>query len=93
MYPMSPIKQFLAKMFHSEDTVDYIISRFELYNVSDLAKLTDAEIDSLPHLRLSYGEKVMLKRLVSRLKSTGSQQIETRASQPLKTLLTQLRDL
>ncbi len=90
---MSPIKFFLAKMFHSKDTVDFIISRFELYNVSDLAKLTDAEIDSLPHLRLSYGEKVMLKRLVAKLKSTGSHLIEPRRSQRLKTLLTQLRDL
>ncbi len=43
---IDPIDTYMSPYFWEHDTVDAIIHRFELYNVSDLAKLSDEMIES-----------------------------------------------
>ncbi len=63
---IDPIDTYMSPYFWEHATVEAIINRFELYNVSDLAKLSDDMIDDAKRaLDLSYGETVMLKMTLS----------------------------
>ena len=88
---IDPIDTYMSPYFWEHDTVAAIIHRFELYNVSDLVKLSDEMIDSARvDLDLSSKDTVMLKRLRDAQQSTPGPELE---SQSLAVLLTRLRDI
>ena len=68
---IDPIDTYMSPYFWEHDTVAAIIHRFELYNVSDLVKLSDEMIDSARvDLDLSFGETSILKQLRDAQQST-----------------------
>ncbi len=80
--------------------MEKIINRFELYNVSDLANLTDSQIDAAQRvLDLSYGETYLLKQLRNAQQDTLTALGNAHALgsevgfQSLAPLLAQLRDI
>jgi hypothetical protein len=84
---IDPIDTYMSPYFWEHSTVEAIINHFELYNVSDLAKLSDDMIDDAKRaLDLSYGETVMLKRLRDAQLITPEPELGS-----LVALLTQLR--
>jgi hypothetical protein len=88
---IDPIDTYMSPYFWEHDTVAAIIHHFELYNVSDLADLSDDMIESARvDLDLSYGEISILKRLRDAQQSTPGPEL---ASQSLCALLTRLRDI
>ena len=88
---IDPIDTYMSPYFWEHDTVEAIIHRFKLINISDLAKLSDEMIDSARvDLDLSCDETSMLKRLRDTQRSTPGPDL---ASQSLGALLTRLRDI
>ena len=89
----SPVDTYLSVYFYEHESVEKIINRFELYNVSDLANLTDSQIDAAQRvLDLSYGETYLLKQLRNAQQDTQTVGSEV-GSQSLAPLLAQLRDI
>ena len=89
--PESPVAVYLIQYFVRE-TVDKIINRFELYNVSDLCNITDAQIDAFQRSgALSWGEERMLKHIVN-FHKTSSEHVGPQRTQmrQMKHLLHQL---
>ncbi len=88
----SPVATYLITYF-VRSTVKRIIDTFELYNVSDLRNLTNAQIEQFQRSGgLSWGEERMLKHIVN-FHKTGSQQVGTQGSNVslMKDLLQQLK--
>ena len=92
---MSPISDYLIKYFVQE-TVDEIIARFELYYVSDLCKISDAQIEEFQRSgELSWSEERMLKHIVNHQKTISTQHVGSSGSEmrQMNGLLQQLHDL
>jgi hypothetical protein len=88
----SPVAKYLIKYF-VRSTVKRIIGTFEVYNVSDLRNITNAQIEQFQRSGgLSWGEGRMLKHIVN-FHKTGSQQVGTQGSNMslMKDLLHQLK--
>ena len=92
---MSPISDYLKKFFVSV-TSAAIIERFELYYVSDLCKISDAQIEEFQRSgELSWSEERMLKHIVNHHKTISTQHVGSLGSEmrQMNGLLQQLHDL